>query len=934
MISVRVSQDSFGKMDFCHREAVTQGGSVEYIEYQRLVQAKIEKIVLAAYTVYDLWMTYVAIEGGFGSAYILIFNMGLFLGWLLYAARRKTYYFRAMAISCIIQAAVVSYVIQMPGLVRSLSLYLTLIILLGLYGIPEIFYTTLVSATVMVVYHVVIWSREAAGDGAGSMHLLLQVVSVYFVEYIMYSLVKKQRDANEQLLKTIVDLKEAERIKDDFLSNVSHEIRTPVNTICGMSEILLREEISEEEKDGITKMQNAGRNLMSIVGDILDFSELHSDKFGLAEETYNITSTVNDVINMTLAKKSEKKIELIVECDADIPSALIGDEQKIRRVILNLVNNAVKYTDNGGVVFKVSFRKTEYGGNLCVTVKDTGIGMRQESVEKLFTCFGQVDTRKNRQEGGLGLGLAISDALVSKMGGFITVHSDLGRGSEFQFVVPQKVKEDTPIISVHNRESIKIATYINLEQFKMVEIRDEYAGNLLNLYRQLGVSGHLCRSLAELKRRVEREAYTHIFVSLIGYREDMPYFDNLSDSCEVYVIMNREDKNPIKDARTKILYKPFYTLSFAKIFNGEDQGGDDFFHKDKFVSPGTHILVVDDNVMNIKVLEGLLKPYQIRVSAALSGREALAMITAKDYDLVFMDHMMPEMDGIETLRRIRGKSGSYFAEVPVVAFTANAVAGMREMFLEEGFDDFVAKPVEASVLERVLRRNIPESKIESVTGAYRIPENTAAKRKSAELSLGDLDTERGISYCGGMENYLEVLKMHCTEGAENKNKIQRYFEASDWKNYTILLHALKSSMLSIGAVTLSGMAKELELAGKDNDTERIRNNHAAMMDEYERILVILRSHVVTESEDTLSAGSMPVLSDAEFADLLKAFEDAVFTLDGKKVKRALEELQKYSYQGHSLKELLKPLEEKVEMSDFMSAYEAVANLGEQLKGDL
>ncbi len=907
---------------------------MEYIEYQRLVQAKIEKIVLAAYTVYDLWMTYVAIEGGFGSAYILIFNMGLFIGWLIYAGRRKTYYFRAMVISCMIQAAVVSYVIQMPGLVRSLSLYLTMIILLGLYGIPEIFYTTLVSATVMIVYHVFLWVNEAANDSAGSMHLLLQVVSVYFVEYIMYSLVKKQRDANEQLLKTIVDLKEAERIKNDFLSNVSHEIRTPVNTICGMSEILLREEISEEEKDGITKMQNAGRNLMSIVGDILDFSELHSEKFGLAEETYNITSTINDVINMTLAKKSEKNIELIVECDADIPSALVGDEQKIRRVILNLVNNAVKYTDNGGVVFSVGFRKTEYGGNLCVTVKDTGIGMRQESMEKLFTCFGQVDTRRNRQEGGLGLGLAISEALVSKMGGFITVHSELGQGSEFQFVVPQKVKEETPIISVNNRENLNIATYINFEQFKMVEIRDEYAGSLLNLYRQIGVSGHLCRSLAELKRRVERESYTHIFVSLIGYREDMAYFDNLSKLCEVYVIMNREDENPVKEAQTKILYKPFYTLSFARILNGEDKGGDDFFHKDKFISPQTHILVVDDNVMNIKVLEGLLKPYQIRVSAALSGREALDMITTEDYDLVFMDHMMPEMDGIETLQRIRGKSGSYFAEVPIIAFTANAVAGMREMFLEEGFADFIAKPVEASVLERVLRRRIPESKIKPITDADRFADHTTGQRKTRELSFGDLDTERGISYCGGMENYLEVLKMHCTEGGENKNKIQRYFDAADWKNYTILLHALKSSMLSIGAVTLSGMAKELELAGKENNTEKIRRDHAAMMEEYERILGILRGNVVPESEDTLSVSDMPLLTDAEFAELIKAFEDAVFTLDGQNVTRALEELQKYSYRGHSLKELLQPLEEKVEMSDFMSAYEAMSKLGEQLKGDL
>ena len=251
----------------------------------------------------------------------------------------------------------------------------------------------------------------------------LQIGALLVIEGVTYYLIRLRKATEAELLENITELEKAQRSKDDFMANVSHEIRTPINTISGMSEMVLREDISPTVRENVFDIQTAGRNLQSIVSDILDFSELESGKMELVEEPYNITSTINDIINMSLAKKGDKPIEIIVDCDASIPCNLLGDEIKLRRVVMNLVNNAIKFTNEGCVTISFGCRREAYGINLVVKVKDTGIGIEEENLEKLFTSFNQVDTKKNRMEGGIGLGLAIANAIVMKMGGFITVSS-------------------------------------------------------------------------------------------------------------------------------------------------------------------------------------------------------------------------------------------------------------------------------------------------------------------------------------------------------------------------------------------------------------------------------------------------------------------------------------------------------------------------------
>jgi len=286
---------------------------------------------------------------------------------------------------------------------------------------------------------------------------------------------------------------------------------------------------------------------MAVVGDILDYSELQEGDFEIVEENYHVSSTIYDVINMSMAKKSEKKLELVVNCDANMPNVLTGDEQKIRRVVMNLVNNAIEFTNQGCVSIHFGYRKEEYGINLIITVKDTGIGMTKESVENLFEKFTQADMGRTRKKGGVGLGLAIAQTIVTRMGGFITVKSELDRGSEFRVVIPQKVYDETPIVELSDKTEISAAVYINMEQFIYGSVRDEYSSSIQHMIEQLEVKCHVCRNLAELKRWQKRENYNQIFISLLEYQEDPIYFDNLAKTTNVHLIIDHYDDAKVQN---------------------------------------------------------------------------------------------------------------------------------------------------------------------------------------------------------------------------------------------------------------------------------------------------------------------------------------------------------------------------------------------------
>lgn len=386
------------------------------------------------------------------------------------------------------------------------------------------------------------------------------------------------------------------------------------------------------------------------------------------------------------------------------------------------------------------------------------------------------------------------------------------------------------------------------------------------------------------------------------------------------------------------VYKPFYVLSVVTALNGgkmvQRMDGSHYIIN-KFTAPGASVLVVDDNVMNLKVMEGLLRPYKVKFYTAGSGSEALMMIDRMYFDLVFMDHMMPGMDGVETLHNIRARNGKFFQKLPVVALTANAIGGAREMFLAEGFQDFVAKPVEVSILEHVLKKYIPSERI--IVKTEEDTDKEAIQNKEQErvgvINAGSalkglIDIQTGINYSGGVyEDYIDVIRLYYKSGIEKKQQMQKLFEDKDWNEYTIMVHALKSTSLGIGAKELSEMAKMQEKAGKENNIEYLLANHSLLMENYGKVLDVIggNKEFFPDTEDS-SKEELKELSQEELEKKLDKLGEALDTFEEEAVIPVINDLSLYSYKGVKIAGKLDELGSLVKSFDFCGAADILEGL--------
>lgn len=932
---------------------------------------KQELTVLSIFTVFSLAMLVSAQLDGwhlFAKELILVTVVS---GWGVFVKCHRGYAYRAkfFAVICWLNFGIYSF--HSRNFTSMLSSMFVLIVLLGIFCITDIVWMGVFSTTIIFLYHMFTVHTADAADASSILRLVLHVISAYIISLVMWMTIRTKEAANEQLMENIRELENVEKSKDDFLVNISHEIRTPINAVCGMSEAVLQEKLPDSVRRDMIDIQTAGRNLLATVSNILDFSELESGRMELAEESYNITSTVTDIINMALTLENGRHLELIVDCDAGLPRNLVGDEQKIRRIIMNILENAIKFTKEGGIVLRIKSRKEAYGINLVVHVKDSGIGMSREDVEKVFGSFSQVNAGRNREEGGIGLGLAITQALVRKMGGFINVESTPGSGTEFQVTLPQKVLDDTPIVSIKNKGSLFAACYINMDKYEYSVVREGYERCIRHMAEQFGIMFRICRNFPELQRRMEHENYTHIFIGWEEYCEDKEFFERLAQELTVVLILDYGREIRVESGMMRI-YKPFTVLSIAAVFNGQRVIQRENLHSDtryRFTAPEAKILVVDDNAMNLRVMVRLLTPYRIQVVTAESGREALEKINSMEYDCVYLDHMMPEMDGVETLRRIRRKPGTYFQNVPVIAFTANAIGGAREMFMAEGFNDFIAKPIELSVLERMLRRYIPEQKqVEAETAAntsdsgqdsqgsvrkeqeqgagmpvgHAVGEGqgmlpTSEKEAMEALEQAGIHVEHGLTYCGDQDGFREITAMYHAQGADRNDKLEQLFREQDWKNYTIAVHALKGNSKGIGADELAGMALELEMAGKENRIEYILEHHRELIRRHTRLLdVIARNAFIYpegySAQNTDSGGleqteaEMPRCQEAsreidrEFlAGQLALVREKIENFESEDLEEILGQIQDGTYLGQDLRGMTEEIKKCAEEFDFLRA---------------
>lgn len=773
------------------------------------------------------------------------------------------------------------------------------------------------------------YSENAIPEGAISYAFI--IIFGIIGEMIVGRLVQKNRELSE----SIENSENANRAKSDFLANMSHEIRTPMNAIVGMCELILRDpDISENISDNCHNIQTSGRSLLAIINDILDFSKIESGKMEIIESEFNIASILNDVINMTVARKGDKKLEIIVQADPTIPCGLIGDEMRIKQMMINLMTNAVKYTHDGAVNLRVSKSEHDYGINLKVAVEDSGIGISAENLEKLFTSFQQVDTKKNRSVEGTGLGLAITKRLASKMGGFINVSSTEGVGSEFSFTIPLKVSNYAPFVEVKDAEKIHAIGYIDLRKFANPMVEQKYSELIHELGEQFNIDLAYCSNEIEFNAALERmkNTITHLFISKEEYLGNKEFFIKLGERMQVVLVQDIGNSAEIP-SNMKCIYKPFYSLSVASVFNNEKIGlklGENRISTVTFSAPKARIMVVDDNVINLKVAVGLMRPYHMQILTVESAKEAIAMLRSKDIDIVLMDHMMPEMDGVEATKLIREFKDDYYKNLPIIALTANAVNGAREMFMESGFNDFIAKPIELSALDKALKTWLPKKLINDPVAE----ENVKAKQNDgvfAQTAGSLISVQTGVSYTGGdMEAYIDILSSYVEKGTEKNTYINKLFTEKDWKNYVIEVHALKSSSLSIGAVRLSELAKRLELAGKASDYDLIEKENAVLMALYASVCEEGRDYLEkcrpAEADDEEKTDSEEITSEKLFG-YIDSIISACGEFDSDAVAEIAAEASAYSYKTLDIGSYFRKIKRFAD--DF--EYEEAEKLAEKLR---
>ncbi len=644
--------------------------------------------------------------------------------------------------------------------------------------------------------------------------------------------INRRQQSRKWYDKTLEELETAGRQNAEFLSNVSHEFRTPINMVLGISEVTLEKDISPEIREDIHSIQMAGKRLSNQINNILDYTEIVEGTLIPAKESYMITSILNDIITMTAMQNNRQHLEMVFDIDPRMPSVLIGDAEKISHVLKILLENSIKFTEEGGIDVRIDFRTESYGVNLIIDIYDTGIGMTTSQISQMCDDFYQADSTSSRFAGGLGLGIPIAQGLLHAMGGFIHFDSKSQEGLHAHITIPQGVADDTPALQLANAGDLCIACYFRPEKYNGDAVRSYYDNMILHMVEGLDLEGYQAHNFEGLLKLQNTHTLTHVFIAQAEYNENSSYYEELSRTLQVVVIAEK-DFMLKRDSRLLVIHKPFFALSVVNLLNGQikENGFDEAQAAGRrpFSCVNVHVLAVDDEEMNLVVAKGVLGSYGIQVDTCLSGREAVKRCTGIAYDIVFLDHMMPGFDGVETLKQIREINNGMYQDLPIIALTANTISGAREMFRHEGFTEFIPKPIERAVLERVLRKVLPKRCIQYNTApasssniqqpSDSVPDPTETKEAPQTMaSVPDTsmpeDTSVGESSAVSFDP-LEQIGINVQLGLD--------YCCGDDDFYLEMLRTFRSQ----------GAAKMLEQAGKKNDTDYIRQNHLQLLDLYD-----------------------------------------------------------------------------------------------------
>jgi CheY-like chemotaxis protein len=694
----------------------------------------------------------------------------------------------------------------------------------------------------------------------------------------------------------------------------------------GMVELILRRDLSADLYEEAMHIKNAGSSLLAIINDVLDFSKIESNKMEIVEADYMLASLLNDICNIIRVRLMERPTVFTVNIDSRLPRSYFGDMARIRQILLNLMVNAVKFTKQGAIAINVYRKKMKTEGviDLVFDIADTGVGIKEEDLEKLFGNFVQLDTHKTLNSEGTGLGLIISRNLVRLMGGNISVKSVYGEGSTFTVEIPQKISSVVPYAVVDNPEEKSVLIY---------ESTETCVDSLIYSCDSLGLRHKAVYSDEDMIECLSSGLYQFLFVDAAHYKGAAAICAGMSVKITLVMLIVLGDA--MLDPNIRTITKPVSTLSIANVLNGmkeSDIGGDFTVSRIRFTAPEARVLVVDDIATNLKVAQGLMLPYCMHVDCCLSGAESLKLLEEKrtaageEYDLVFMDHMMPGMDGIEALKKIRACGGEYYLDLPVVALTANAITGMKEKFLGEGFNDYLSKPIDTSKLDEILFKWLPKEKMQKDACSPFAEAPSKKAPNECALKIEGVDVGRGIAMCGGTEAaYRDILSIYQKDVADRLFELRSFMGAieagsepdpSALSSFTTQVHALKSASASIGAAVISGAAAALEDAGKKKDPAFIRESLPSFCANLAALRARIADCLAAGSEDGSDAAGAADACGIE-ADLL-LLASALEAADIAAIDGILESLQAKTLSAAD-KEKVSTLSDCVLVSDFDAA---------------